>query len=129
MTNTVTQRTLLGAGSDKNIVRLIHIISDGSEEADLVVYDNSAFVANTAKGKLERVIVGGDAAIIRLEWDQTADSPAIAVSADNGIDWDFREFGGISNPGAAGATGDLVLTTLDMDAGDEVSIIIHINQA
>ncbi len=129
MANTVTQRTLLGSGSEKNIVRLIHIASDGTEETDLVVYDNSSFVADTSKGKLDRVIITGDAAVVRLEWDQTADSPAIAVSADNGMDLDFREFGGIANPQGTGATGDLVLSTADLDSGDEVTIIIHINQS
>lgn len=129
MANTVTQRTLLGAGSDKNIYRLIHIVSDGTEESDLVIYDNSAFVADTSKGKLMQVHVMGDAAVLRLEWDQTADSPALSLDAANGVHFDFREFGGISNPNGTGATGDLVLSTADMDAGDEVTLIIHIKQS
>lgn len=128
MTNTVTQRTLQGAGSDTTIVRLVHIASDGSEEADLVVYDNSAFVANVAKGKLLRVQIAGDAGVVRLEWDQTADSAAFACSADNGIDFDFTAFGGIANPNGTGATGDLVLTTNDLDAGDEVTLLLYISQ-
>ena len=128
MANTVTQRTVMGSGTDRNIYRMIHILSDGDEETDLVVYDNSAFIADTAKGSLRQVWLSGDAATIRLEWDQTADSPAFAGSADNGIHFDFRGFGGIGNPGAAGATGDLVLTSADLDAGDEIFLIIHIVQ-
>lgn len=128
MANTVTQRTLIGSGSDKNIVRLIHIVSDGSEETDLVVYDNSAFIADTAKGRLDRVLVCGDAATIRLEWDQTADSPALSVNPSNGIDFDLRQFGGIPNPNGSGATGDLVLSSAALDAGDEVTLILHISQ-
>lgn len=128
MANTVTQRTLSGAGSDRNIVRLIHIISDGSEETDLVIYDNSAFINDVTKGSLQQVQVMGDSALLRLEWDQTADSPVVSVNADNGNNFDFREFSGISNPGEAGATGDLLLSTATLDATDEVTIIIHITQ-
>ncbi len=128
MANTVTQRTLMGGGSDKNIYRLVHIISDGTEESDLVVYNNSDFVADTAKGNLKQIWVSGDASVIRLEWDQTADSPAFTC-VPGGVDHiDFRHFGGISNPNGSGATGDLVLTSVDLDAGDELSLIIHIDQ-
>jgi hypothetical protein len=128
MVNTVTQRTLLGAGSDKNIVRLIHILSDGTEETDLIVYDNSAFIANVAKGCLRELWISGSASISRLEWDQDTDSPAFTADPANGGYWDFRSFGGISNPGGAGATGDLVLTTAALDSGDELTLILHITQ-
>lgn len=128
MANTVTQLTLLGSGSERNIYRLIHIVSDGTEETDLVVYDNSAFVADTAKGKLMQVWLSGNDCTVRLEWDQTTDSPAFAGGPQNGSHWDFRGFGGIRNPNGTGATGDLTLTTASLDAADEVFIIIHIIQ-
>lgn len=128
MANTVTQRTILGAGSDKNIVRLIHILSDGSEETDLVVYDNSTLINDVSKGNLKQIWVSGSSAVIRLEWDQTTDSPAFVCDPTNGIYYDFRGFGGIPNPNGTGATGDLVLTTANLDASDEVMIIIHIAQ-
>ena len=128
MANTVTQRTLTGGGSDRKIVRMVHIVSDGSEETDLVVFDNSAFIADVSKGKLAYIYVIGDAGTIRLEWDQTADSPALSLDPQNGMFYDFRNFGGIGNPGAAGATGDLVLTSADLDPGDELTIIFCIEQ-
>lgn len=128
MANTVTQRTIVGGGSDKNIYRHIHISSDGSEETDLVIYDNSAFIADTSKGSLQQVWVSGDAGVIRLEWDQTTDSPAFALVPSGADHLDFRHFGGIHNPNGSGATGDLVLTSADLDIGDEISLIIHIKQ-
>lgn len=128
MTNTVTQRTIVGSGSDRNVYRLIHIVSDGSEETDLVVYDNSTLAADVTTGKLMQVWLSGADAIMRLEWDQSTDSPAFAGSPANGNHWDFRGFGGISNPNASGATGDLVLTTSALDNGDEVFMVIHIVQ-
>ena len=128
MANTVTQRTLQGSVKSKNVVRLIHIVSDGSEETDLVVYDNSAFVADVSKGNLLEVYAMGDSGILRLEWKQTADSPAISIDAANGVHFDYRRFGGIPNPNGTGATGDLVLSTADLDSGDEVTLILVIEQ-
>ncbi len=128
MVNTVTQTTLVGGGSDKNIVRRIHIASDGSEETDLVVYDNSAFIADTSKGKLEYLYVSGSDCICRLEWDATTDVVAFAANPANGTYFDFRQFGGLSNPGGTGETGDLLLTTAALDAGDEVTLILGISQ-
>ena len=128
MVNTVTQRTLLGSGSDKIIVRSVHIVSDGSEETDLVVYDNSAFVANTAKGRLLSIQASGSDCNARLEWDQDTDAPAFVVNPANGGHWCFEKFGGISNPNGTGATGDLLLTTTALDSGDEISLILRIAQ-
>ncbi len=128
MPNTVTQRTLMGAGKDRNVYRLIHILSDGSEETDLVVYDNSAFMADVSEGCLKQVWLSGNDCVVRLEWDQSTDSPAFAAGPSNGSYWDFRGFGGIPNPGETGATGDLTLTTSGLDSGDEVFLLIHVVQ-
>lgn len=128
MANTVTQTTLFGSGDDKNIVRRIHIVSDGTEEADLVVYDNSAFVANVAKGRIDYIHAMGSDCVCRLEWDADTDVIATAVNpASSGFN-DFRHFGGLNNPGGTGATGDLLLTTAALDSGDEVTLIIGISQ-
>lgn len=130
MANTNTLRTLHGAGSSKKIIRMVNIVSDGTEETDLVVYDNSAFVGDTSKGKLMRLWVTGSwTGAVRLEWDQTADSAVISLGKGDSSYMDFRSFGGISNPGGAGATGDLVLTTTALAALDEVNIIVEIDQS
>lgn len=128
MPNTVTQRTLVGSGKDKTIVRLINIVSDGSEETDLVIYDNSTLVADTSKGRLVELMVSGSSCQGQLEWDQTTDSPVFTFDPANGTTWDFSSFGGISNPNGTGATGDLLLTTTNLDSGDVLSIIIKIAQ-
>lgn len=128
MANTVTQRTILGSGSDKNIIRLINIVSDGSQETDLVIFNNSSFLNNAAKGKLLGVWATGSDCVVRLEWDQTADSPVISLNPVSGIHVCFRQFGGISNPNGAGATGNLLLTTAGLAATEEITIIIKICQ-
>lgn len=128
MANTITQRTLMGTGNERNVYRLIHIVSDGSEETDLVIYDNSTLQADTSKGRLMQVWLSGSSCVARLEWDQDTDSPAFAGDPSNGAHWDFRGFGGIGNPNGTGATGDLTLTTSGLDANDELMVLIHIVQ-
>lgn len=129
MANTITQRTVYGGGTSQLVVRHIHIVSDGSEESDLVIYDNSTLMNDVTKGSLLKVKANGSSCICRLEWDQTTDSPIISFDPINGVDLDFCQFGGVSNPNGTGATGDIVLTTANLDAGDEVSIYIYVRQA
>lgn len=128
MANTVTQRTLFGGGNSRKVVRLIHIVSDGTEETDLVIYDNSTLVNDVAKGAVRRVEAWGNSCTCRLEWDQTTDSPIISFDPINNPKADFRTFGDVGNPGGSGATGDVVLTTANLDAGDEVTILIEVMQ-
>lgn len=128
MPNTVTQRTLLGGVSSRYVVRQITIVSDGSEETDLVIYDNSAFINNVNKGNLMKLQVSGSSCLLKLEWDATADVPIISIDPSGHEDMCFEAIGGIPNPGGTGATGDVLLTTTGLDAGDEVTIIITVKQ-
>lgn len=128
MPNTIQRRTLVGSGSDKIIWLHIHITSDGSEETNLIAYDNSAFVNNVLKGNLMSITAMGSSCTLVFKWDQTADSYVCAVDPINSPCRSFKTYGGIGNPGAAGATGDLLLSTAGLDAGDEVTIILEIYQ-
>lgn len=129
MANTITQRTLKGSGDSRKVIRVINIVSDGSEETDLVIYDNSTLVNDVTKGSVTRVMASGSTSTMRLEWDQTTDSPIISFDPINNPVYDFHWFGGITNPAGTGATGDVVLTTANLDNGDEVTIILEIEQS
>lgn len=128
MANTVTQRVLSGSPSDRNYYKLITIVSDGSEESDLVIYDNSDAINITTVGRVLEVWASGSSCQCLLEWDQTTDSPIAALDPATCGYLDFRDFGGIGNPGATGATGDVLLTTTNLDSADVVTLILHIGQ-
>lgn len=128
MVNTVVQRTLVGGGNSRYIVREITIISDGSEETDLVIYDNSAFIANVNKGRLMKVQASGSSCVCRLEWDQTTDAVIASFDPAYTQEINFEAVGGHANPKATGATGDIVLSTTSLDNGDEVTLIITVKQ-
>lgn len=128
MANTITQQTVYGSATSKLVVRAIHISSDGSEETDLILYDNSAFINDVSKGSLMKVIVIGSAANFTLKWDQTTDSTICLVNVPQALQLDFSDFGGIHNPNGTGATGDLLLSTANLDNGDLVSMFLYIRQ-
>jgi len=129
MANTVTQQTLFGNASSKVVIRHIHIVSDGSEETDLVIYDNSALMADATKGVVDKIEAHGSDCVLRFEWDQTTDSPICSMNPVNNPCVNFaRMIGGKRNPNGTGATGDVVLTTAGLDSGDEVSIFITVRQ-
>ena len=129
MANTVTQKTLTGAGSDTYIKRHIHISSDGTEESDLVIFDNSAFCADTSKGRLVCIKAWGASAELTFEWDQSTDAEIIRINPDGPIDVKLGSIGNASNPNGSGATGDILLSTANLDSGDIVDIIIVVQQA
>ena len=128
MPNTIVQTTLFGETNGRRIVRHINIVSDGSEETDLVIYDNSALIANVNAGVVEKIEVFGSAGLLTFEWDQTTDFAICSMDSATNACADFSAFGGIKNPGGAGATGDVVLTTANLDAGDVVTIILTVIQ-
>ncbi len=128
MVNTIQSRTLVGGGGDKVLILHRHITSDGTEETNTVIYDNSTFVNNVLKGNLVEIEVSGADCQLTFSWDQTTDSKIVALNPINSPYRCWKDIGGIPNPGATGATGDILLSTANLDAGDEVTIIMTIWQ-
>jgi len=126
MANTITSRTI--QDTQNIVVVLVHIVSDGSEESDTVVFDNSAFFNAVSKGKLMQVQFSGSDCICRLEWDQTTDSAIGAFNPVNSPKIKYWDIGGICNPNGTGATGDIVLTTANLDSGDEVTMVLWVKK-
>lgn len=130
MANIVTPRTVFGSANSRFVYLLITIVADGSgEETDRVIYDNSAFINNPAVGSVVSIEASGSSCQLLFEWDQTTDSPICALDPAASPKFCFQEFGGISNPNGAGATGDIVLTTTNLNAGDVVTILLKIKQS
>jgi len=130
MPNTITQRTLYGDASTKRVIRSIHIISDGSEETGLIIYNNSDFIADVTKGKVSAIHTSGSyGGSLRIEFDATTNTPITSMGlGDNAGTHSYEHLGGISNPGGAGVTGDIVLTTTKLADLDELHIILEVEQ-
>lgn len=132
MSNTVTI-TKLGLGKKRSVH--VNIASDGSEETDLVLYDSSSYDGvDSLNCRLMKVhyhaiyaSVDGTQTLV-LEFDASTDVRAVAIPTDkNGYGViDFTSFGGLINLGGTGRTGDILLTTTNLDSGDNVTIILEV---
>ncbi len=132
MVNTITQTTMV-LGTSK-VVRHIGITSDGSEETDLVIYDSSVIatalgIADPLTCKLLHLqySVSSATGFFLLEFDASTDTHCVSIPANSAGDLDFARFGGIKNTAGSGITGDLMLTTTGLAAGDSVTLIIEVS--
>ncbi len=140
MANTITNTTIV-KGRDL-VVNQILIDSDGTEETDLVVYDSSAVATllgktDPLKCRLMRAQFvfqnAATVATLTFEYDANTDVIALPVSmavlANGGFtDMDFNDCGGIENlaNAAAGATGDILLTTTNLDSADRILLNLFV---
>lgn len=126
MANTKTTRVLKGGANEKIYVLLFNLISDGTEETDLVIFDNSAVWNDVSKGSIRSIQASGSDCVCMLKWDQTTDSPIANFNPALNQPQCYKEYGGISNPNGTGATGDLLLSTANLDSGDAFTLIVEI---
>jgi len=101
--------------------------TDTTNMTDTVVVDLSA-LAFTNKIKVQKVVINASDGIdVKLEFDATTDQPIAThpLTAAGPITYDFRDTpqGGLVKT-AAGATGDIVITTLSAAANDRVTLEI-----
>src|ERR1019366_3019359 len=112
MANTKLVTKVYGGTTSKYLWLIYRLISDGSQETAAVVYDNDVDGPSVVtRGTVMEIMSSGKSAsgMLRLEWDQSTKSPIASLTPAYNCDLDFCEFGGIPNPGAAGATGDILL--------------------
>lgn len=134
MVNVVTNtRVALG---NRSVIQQIQIASDGSEETDLVVYDSSAVAAalfpvrtNPLNCAIRRIMYSTNSklAVVHIEWDASTDVLAWSMPAGGDGVYDFSSFGALKNVAGSGITGDIVLTTTGLVAGDSISLILEVD--
>jgi len=129
MANIVQIQTIVD-GSTNTIIK-VDIIGDGSgDEAKTVIFDASTYVNNTPQKKLWKMEYQLNGFSGFLEWDATVDKPLITM--DEGlheeVDWSLW-FGGYLNNYFAGITGDILLTTSGLGAGDRGYMILQVKEA
>lgn len=127
MADTVTSQTLL-SGPRRHVVVLTGI-SDGTGESAAVKVDKSALKtadgAEPSKLAIERAqwtMQGID--YIKLAWDHTTDDTALVLSGDGKLC--FESVGALKDPGSAGGTGDLVLTSVGATDGGSYTLMLDL---
>jgi hypothetical protein len=125
--NTVLQNT-----SRKLVIQSVFTI-DGTEAADLVLADKSAYTGpdGTEPGRfvIEKVEWSLDGFKVLLEFEHTTDDEIAVLSGQGSMDFTMGgKYQGFIDPASAGTTGDIVATTLTTDAGDEGSITLYLRK-
>lgn len=115
----------------RNLVMMFTGVSDGTGELNVIKVDaTSATYANTVQGQ---AVVPGihlkiiecnydvDGERVQLEWGATVPVPAIVMGGFG--TFCYRKSGGLYSPvGLSGATGQILLTTINAAAGATYSI-------
>ena len=108
-----------------------NLVSDGTEESASIVFNASDYTGGGTTStslsidKLWATLNGASQA--QLFFDATANLPAWALEEGTTV-LDFSDVGGIPNPTGGGKTGDILITTLGLAAGDGISIILKLKK-
>lgn len=132
MANTITNvRTAIGPSK---VVQYITIASDGTNETATVIYDSSVVATALRKDdplkcalvKVECLPGVAATARIKLLWDATTDVLAFSPPPTVHTKACYEKIGGLTNTGGAGITGDILLTTTGLAAGDSITLILTV---
>lgn len=126
MPNAVTINKVLNGVTHR--VVYMTLVSDGSEETDLVVYDSSAFQGTDTLtcriDKIEYSFSAASTARAYLEFDASTDVLAFNILPGFAQKFDFRDIGGLQNYAGTGKTGDITLTTTGLESGDTMALVL-----
>jgi len=131
MADTVANTTLYN-GPLRMVVRSSFTI-DGTEASDLVMVDKSALTGpdGTEPGRLviEKIEYNISGCQIQVEFDHDTDDLVAILSGDGCLDFSQDDkYQGFIDPASTGATGDIVGTTLNTDAGDRATIVLFLRK-
>lgn len=112
-------------------------ISDGTGESAVVKVDKSAIAvatdgAEAAKLSIEKVVYNCDGMAVRVLFDHTTDDLVLALSGNGVLDFKgdhktvpgLAKLPGLVDPASAGATGDILFTTVGHTSGDTYNITL-----
>ena len=123
--NTVLHRT-----KSQIVINSVFTI-DGTEAADLVIADKSAYTGpddtEPTRFVIEQIDWDISGCTLLLEFEHTTDDPIGHFSGQGSIDYtQGGKYQGFIDPASAGTTGDIVATTLTTDAGDTARVTLYL---
>lgn len=131
MANTITSTIVYGGAKTLEKHILYRCISDGTALTAGLMFTNASQGTGTVTGGrlMGLEYSGKTTGTLRIEWKQTTNSPICSIGPNEAlVSLDYRDIGGIPNPGATGATGDIVITDTGIATGDEFTILLKIRQ-
>lgn len=131
MANTITNTTLF-RGKRRMVVQSNILIDTAAEMTDAIVVDKSTFTGpnglEPGRLVLERIEFSCSGLQLLLEFDHTADDPIAILEGQGFLDFSRfdNKYQGFIDPASAGATGDIVVTTLTAAVGDKASMLLFL---
>ena len=131
MADSVTSQTLIDG--ERTVIMKFTNISDGTGESVVLKVDVSALTASGSGQTCTRVTVtkiyiANHGMEVRMFWDATTDVPFFLSSSGATQTLDMSAFGGITNNGGAGVTGDIMFSTADASSGDTYWCILEMTK-
>ncbi len=121
------------SGNHRIIVRLAGVQTDGTGETDVIkiaMSDLKTPAGNvpgrTAVEYIEWQVLG---MTVALEWDRAPHAEIFRINAhgsESHGNMDWRKSSGKVDPGGDDRTGDILLTTTNVDAGDSYDVTLHL---
>ncbi len=124
MADAVIVKTLRNGPTDAAF--LLGNASDGTGESAIQKVDISALVMAATKVTITKLIWACDGMQIKILFDHSTDD-LVAILAGRGEISDVRECP-IQDPGSAGDTGDILVTTAGQSAGDGYTLYMEIRK-
>lgn len=111
----------------RNLVVAVNIVGNGGEEASTLLINLSdyngfgVFWNEVSIWHIQHQLTGFSAA---LEWDATANVNAAQLVAEVTEPQDYCHIGGRTNNAGAGKTGNILITTTGLGAGDKGDFVL-----
>jgi len=128
MADSVTSQTIIDG--ERTVIMKFTNISDGTGETAALKVDVSA-LAPSASGSacdnvtVTKIYISTHGMEVRMLWDATTDVPFFLSAPNATQTLDMSAFGGITNNGGAGVTGDIMFSTADASSGDTYWCILE----
>jgi hypothetical protein len=128
MADAVTSQTLIDG--ERLVIMKFTNISDSTGESAVLKVDVSALAASATGAVCDRVTVtkiyiSTYGMEVRMLWDADTNVPFFLSAPNTTQTLDMSSFGGITNNGGAGVTGDIVFSTADASSGDTYWCILE----
>jgi len=122
MADLVTSQVIFNGS--KKVIKAFTSVSDGTGEAAVQKVDISALIGAPTAVNIMKVWYDVVGMSVKILFDHTTDDTGL-VLAGQGF-FDFSSFGGIPDPASAGATGDILFTTVNHGISDTYTIVLEL---
>lgn len=87
---------------------------------------NPSFAGKTCNGVIiQKIYATTHGLEVEIYWDANTDLLCCAIPQNTNYVMDFSSFGGLTNNAGTGKTGDVLFSTLDINAGDFYTVTLE----